>query len=74
MSAEDSVYEILTKLTGKPRSEMTPETELTAHLEIDSPMALQFLFELEETLNIEITDEEAAAMETIEDVLKRVNQ
>jgi acyl carrier protein len=74
MSVEDSVYEILIKLTGKDRSEMTPETELTAGLGIDSPMALQLLFELEEALDIEITDEEAAAMETVGDVLNRVRQ
>ena len=74
MSAEDSVYEILTKLTGKDRSEMKPETDLTAGLGIDSPLALQLLFELEESLNIEISDEEAASMETVGDILKRVNR
>ena len=48
MSNEDTVYNILMKLTGKDRSEITPETDLTSGLGIDSPMALQLLFELEE--------------------------
>jgi acyl carrier protein len=61
------------KLTGKDRSEITPETDLTSGLGIDSPMALQLLFELEEALDIEISDEEAAPMETVGDVLKQVN-
>ena len=73
MSNEDTVYDILTKLTGKQRTDITPDTDLTAGLGIDSPMALQLLFELEEALEIEITDEEAAAMETVGDVLKQVN-
>ncbi len=73
MSNEDTVYNILVKLTGKDRSDITPETDLTSGLGVDSPMALQLLFELEEALNIEITDEEAASMETVGDVLKQVN-
>ena len=73
MSNEDTVYNILMKLTGKDRSEITPETDLTSGLGIDSPMALQLLFELEEALDIEISDEEAAPMETVGDMLKQVN-
>ena len=73
MSNEDTVYNIMMKLTGKDRSEITPETDLTSGLGIDSPMALQLLFELEEALDIEISDDEAAPMETVGDVLKQVN-
>lgn len=74
MSSDDTVYNILVKLTGKDRSDITPDTDLTSGLGIDSPMALQLLFELEEALDIEITDEEAASMETVGDVLKQVNR
>ncbi|MDG2169557.1 MAG: phosphopantetheine-binding protein [Opitutales bacterium] len=73
MSTENTVYEILTKLTGKGRSEISGDTELTAGLGIDSPMALQLLFELEEALEIEISDEDAAEMETVDDILKKVS-
>lgn len=73
MNTEDTVYDILSRLTGKDRDEITPDTELAAGLGIDSPMALQLLFELEENLDIEISDEEAAAMETVDDVLQRVS-
>ena len=72
MSTEDTVYEVLSKLTGKDRSEINSETELTAGLGIDSPMALQLLFELEEALEIEISDEDAAEMETVGDILQKV--
>ncbi len=73
MSTENTVYEILTKLTGKDRSEINGDTELAAGLGIDSPMALQLLFELEEALGIEISDEDAAEMETVDDILKKVS-
>ena len=46
---------------------------ITAGLGIDSPMALQLLFELEEALDIEISDEDAAEMETVGDILRKVN-
>ena len=36
-------------------------------------MALQLLFELEEALEIEISDEDAAEMETVDDILKKVS-
>lgn len=72
MSTENTVYEVLTKLTGKDRGDINVDSELTADLGIDSPMALQLLFELEEALNIEISDEDAAAMETVGDLLEKV--
>ena len=63
------VVETISKLSGKPAGEITPESELVADLGIDSPKALQLLIELEETIGIEISDEEAAKMESVGDVL-----
>lgn len=61
--------EVISKLAGVPQDQLKPETELVADLGIDSPKALQLLVELEEALDIEISDEEAARMETVGDVL-----
>ena len=61
--------EVISKLAGIPQDQLKPETELVADLGIDSPKALQLLVELEEALGIEISDEEAARMETVGDVL-----
>lgn len=60
---------ILSKLSDTPVAELTPEKELVADLEIDSPKALQLLVDLEDTLGIEISDEDAARMNTVGDVL-----
>jgi len=61
---------VISKLAGVPTEQLKPETELVADLGIDSPKALQLLVELEEALEIEISDDEAARMETVGDVLK----
>ena len=61
---------VISKLADVPQEQLKPETELVADLGIDSPKALQLLVELEEALGIEISDEEAARMETVGDVLK----
>ena len=70
MSTEkEKALEVISQLAGAPVESLTPETELVAGLGIDSPKALQLLVNLEDALDIEISDEEAAKMETVGDVL-----
>jgi len=68
-SREDMVYAVLTDITGVDRAEIKPEQDLVADLGIDSPNALRLLVDLEDKLGIEITDEEAAALDTVGDIL-----
>jgi acyl carrier protein len=70
----DKALKIIADLSGKPVGELKSETELVAHLGIDSPKALQLLVELEDGLSIEISDEQAARMETVGDVLAFVEK
>ncbi len=72
MNTEETVIGILAKIAEVDVSEIKLEMELVAGLGIDSPKALQLLFELEEALKIEISDEQAAQMETVADILKLV--
>ena len=65
----DSVLETIAKLVGKSKDQLKPETELVADLGIDSPKSLELLIALEDTHGIMISDEAAAAMETVGDVL-----
>ncbi len=60
---------VLVRASGRPEAELLPEQDLVADLGIDSPKQLELLIALEEALGVEITDEEAAAMETVGDVL-----
>ncbi|MEM9157883.1 MAG: acyl carrier protein [Verrucomicrobiota bacterium] len=65
----EEVLNVISKLAGAEAASLKPETELVADLGIDSPKALQLLVELEDELGVEISDEEAAKMETVGDVL-----
>ena len=69
---QDLVIDVIAKVASKERSTIKPEQELTADLGIDSPKGLQLLMELEEKLQLEISDEEAARMATVGDVLNFV--
>lgn len=66
---QKSALEILAELSGKKAEEIEPAMELVADLNIDSPKALQLLVEIEERLGIEISDDDAAKLDTVDDVL-----
>ena len=66
----EAVLNVISGLAKVSKDDLKPETELVADLGIDSPKALQLLVELEEALDIEITDEEAAKLESVGDILE----
>ena len=72
MTKTERALRILSEISGKPVAELRPEQDLVADLGIDSPKALKLLVELEDRLEIEITDEEAARMTTVGDILERL--
>jgi acyl carrier protein len=69
MSREDTALEVLATVSGVARGTITRDMDLVADLGIDSPKALRLLVELEEALDIEVSDEDAARMSTVADVL-----
>lgn len=60
---------VMGKVAGVPVEELDGNAELVADLGIDSAKSLQLLVELEEATGVEVSDEEAAGMETVQDVL-----
>lgn len=70
MDAKKKTLEILANITGQSAETITPEMDLVAQLNIDSPKQLQLLVELEEAFEIEIEDEDAAKMNSVNDVLE----
>jgi acyl carrier protein len=68
MNRKDTVRQVIAKLSGKESAALRPEMELVSDLGIDSPKALELLVELEEALGVEISDEDAARMETVGDI------
>ncbi len=69
MDVKQKALEIVAKISGKDAAELSPKLDLVADLGIDSPKALQLLLDLEDTLGIEISDEDAAKMDTVGDIL-----
>lgn len=73
MDMTQKALNVVAKVSGKDVATLQPELELVADLGIDSPKALQLLLDLEEELDIEISDEDAAKMDTVGDVLAFLN-
>ena len=71
-AAQDTVLEVIAKISKKDKAAIKPEQELAADLGIDSPKGLQLLMDLEDKLHIEIGDDDAARMNTVNDILTYV--
>ena len=69
MEKKEIVLQVIAEVANVEAAELTPETELVAQLNIDSPQALQILVELEDRLGVEISDEQAAGLQTVGHVL-----
>ena len=68
MDYQRSAREVLSAISGQ--AEVDPEQDLVADLGIDSVKALELLVKLEEAWGVEISDEDAARMTTVGDVLE----
>ena len=69
MGVHEKVLQVIAKIADKEAGEVRPEMDLVGALGIDSPRALQLLVALEEAFDIEIEDEDAAKMDTVQDIL-----
>ena len=67
-----AVLKALAEISGVAREEIREDMDLVADLDIDSPDALRLLVEIEDALGLEISDDDAAAMNTVGDVLRYV--
>jgi acyl carrier protein len=69
MSHTEAAIGVIAKISKTDAAGITPDMELVADLGMDSAKALELLVELEDTLGIEIGDEEAAKINTVGDIL-----
>lgn len=70
MSYTETAVGVIAKISKTDAANITPDMELVADLGMDSAKALELLVELEDTLGIEIGDEEAAKLNTVGDILR----
>lgn len=74
MDAMDTARSVLSKVSGLEAPLLKEEMSLVADLGVDSAKALQLLADLEDALDIEIADEDAARMNTVADVFGYVRK
>ena len=68
------VIEAIAKVCERDPSAVAPGMELVADLGIDSADGLLLLIEIEELVGLEISDDDAEKMNTVEDVLGFVDR
>lgn len=74
MDRRRTALEVVAEVGGVEVSSLAPETELVAHLGIDSPKALHLLVELEDRLGVEIDDDDVVNLKTVGDVLEAIER
>ena len=73
MSVEDTLKNVVTRVTRKPEAAFTPETTFEA-LDADSLDIVQILVALEDTYDIEIQDEELQGIKNMADFIAYVER
>ncbi len=68
----DKVKEIIVEQLGVEEEKVTPETHLMKDLEADSIDAVEIIMAIEEEYGIEIPDEEAEKFQTVDDLVRYV--
>ncbi len=74
MSRTGDAIDIIARVASVPATELARDTELVADLDMDSAKALELLVELEDHFDIEISDDDANAMNTVGDILDAVER
>lgn len=72
MDHTSTALAVVAKVAKVDAATITPEMELVADLGLDSARALELLVELEDALETEITDEAAARLNTVGDILSYI--
>ena len=74
MSIRETTLAVIAKVSKVDAAAIRPEMDLVADLGFDSAKALELLVELEEALGIEVSDEQAAGLNSVGDILAVVDR
>jgi acyl carrier protein len=69
MSLRDTALAVIAKVSKVDPGTLTSDMDLVADLGLDSARALELLVELEDALGTEISDEQAARLNSVGDIL-----
>ena len=73
-SVEDRVKEIICEQLGVSAEEVTPQASFIEDLGADSLDLVELVMALEEEYGMEISDEDAEKIRTVQDVLEYINK
>jgi acyl carrier protein len=73
MSLRETTLAVIAKVSKCDVAAIRPDMDLVADLGFDSAKALELLVELEEALGIEVSDEQAARLNSVGDILAIVD-
>ena len=73
-SIEDRVREIICEQLGVSADEVTPQASFIEDLGADSLDLVELVMALEEEYGMEISDEDAEKIRTVQDVLEYINK
>ena len=71
---QELVLELIARVAKKDKASIQPAQDLIADLGFDSPKQLELLTEMEDRLQIEIGEDDAARINTVGDVLDYVGK
>jgi len=73
-SVERRVIEIIVEQLGVGEDEVTPEASFIDDLGADSLDLVELIMAMEEEFGLEISDEEAEKIQTVQDVISYINE
>ncbi len=74
MSVESKVKEIIVEQLGVNEDEVTPEASFVDDLGADSLDTVELVMALEEEFGVEIPDEDAENIKTVQDAINYINE
>ncbi len=74
MAVEDRIREIIVDQLGVPAGEVVPEASLIDDLGADSLDIVELVMAIEEAFDLEIPDDDAEKIQTIQDAISYVDE
>lgn len=74
MATADKIKELIAKQLNKPLDSITDDKEIVKDLGADSLDVVEMLMNLEEEYNISVSEEEAANLRTVGDIIKVIDE
>lgn len=71
---QDKIYDIVCDKLGVQKENITPESRIVDDLGADSLDQVELIMALEEAFEINISDEEAGTIKTIQDIVKYISE